>query len=101
LLDLNNKLSVFTGSQNAVRPKVIMGYDFDSMLEDFPNQFKTVSFTFVIPKDYAGKKNRMTLKNKKVESAYLEGSFVKVENSYRFENVQYSSGFESEVGVGM
>jgi hypothetical protein len=97
---LESKLNVFAGSQNAAPTKVIMGTDFAKIREDFVNQFLTASFDFVVPKDYAGKKIRMTLESEKGEEAYLEGDFVKKGNTYTFENIQYSPGLSSETKAG-
>ncbi|MDR0393494.1 MAG: hypothetical protein LBH52_04710 [Puniceicoccales bacterium] len=97
---LDKKLAVFAGAQNAVRPKVIMGSDFLEIIEEFVNQFLTASFDFYIPKDYAGKRVRMTLLSDNDDEAYFEGDFVKKGNAYTFENIQYSKGLSGETRAG-
>ena len=108
--ELEIKLRPFTGSQNEQRPGVIQGNNLDKLLEDFKNAFVVTSFSFIIPKGYAGQRIRMLLSEENARNlVYFEADFKKQtrtkflfikEDYYTLENIQTSDGFTLEVQDG-
>jgi hypothetical protein len=111
--ELEARLQPFTGSQNEQRPVVIQGDNLEKLLEDFKNAFVMTSFSFVIPRGYAGQRIRMLLNAEDDPNpVYFEADlkresrpkifflpFIK-EDYYALENIQTSDGFTLEVPGG-
>jgi hypothetical protein len=101
--ELEQKLSTFTGAQNALPPEVLLDEDLDVLLNKFEKTFIITSFDFEIPKGYAGKRIRMALnaKNSSEEKIYFEADFNKhKKDSYKLENITPSDGFTVELPKG-
>ncbi len=95
---LKKSLEVFTGASNGnKRPEVILGDDFDKILEDFTNQFKAASFDFYIPKGYNNKKIRLILEDKHSNKITVEGDFTK---KYQLTNLKFSEGVTCDQTAG-
>ncbi|GHU28443.1 hypothetical protein FACS1894164_20820 [Spirochaetia bacterium] len=102
--ELNTKLSVFTGAQNITPvPKIIQADNFPELQKEFEQAFPTSSFSFVIPKGYAGSRVRMQLSGRPNDQneIYFEGDFRATTTSagttYYFENIACSTGFSLDV----
>ncbi|MDR2027464.1 MAG: hypothetical protein LBQ01_07895 [Prevotellaceae bacterium] len=99
--ELRNKLSVFTGAQNDVRPDVLHDSNLDKLYEKFEAEFTITSFDFEVPKDYAGKRIRMLLNDEQDTRGqiYFEADLVKKGKSYRLERISTSRDLSIEIPV--
>lgn len=105
--ELDTRLRPFTGAQNEQRPIVIQGDDLEKLLEDFKRAFVVSSFSFIIPKGYAGQRIRMRLTEEDdPEPVYFEADlrrqektkfFIFREDYYTLENIQTSGGLTLQI----
>jgi hypothetical protein len=88
--ELDQKLSVLIGAQNAPPQKVIQNSDLVALKEDFKRNFIVSSFSFVIPTGYVGSRIRMVLNKDEDESnkVYFEADFKKIKKTL-FRKEQY------------
>jgi hypothetical protein len=93
-------LKPFSASQNADTPALIKDRDMGRLLEKFQDSFVIPSFTFSVPKDYAGQRIRMQLSAK--DQVFFEADvrhqtrnkfIIFKEDFYTLENVTVSDGF--------
>lgn len=104
--ELVAKLDPLIGAQNEERPKLILGDNFDKLLIDFQNTFMVTSFSFVLPKGYAGSRVRMELngaENKpEDQKIYIEADFKKHNKTeYLFFNTEYYTLENIETSKGL
>ncbi len=94
--ELRQLLVPITGAQNEYRPAPIVDDSYDKVLEEFKKKFVVTSFSFRIPKGYAGQRIQMKLFANDGTEYFVEGDFVrnqvdkfmgKTEYYYTFENM--------------
>lgn len=95
---LQKSMSCFRYSSQGTAPELISANSFQAITEKVKERLKNTTYTFKVPKSYAGKRIRMNFKNRRGETEVtLTATLKKTLLSYSLTDIRFSNGASANV----